>query len=103
MKKIKSLGICNRGEVAVRIIRACQELGVESVLLHSEADQNSRAFRMADRTECIGPSPVGESYLHIENNIIFEILKFDFNYLVIINYYQMISFILNRTRIQCII
>ncbi|MFN8846704.1 MAG: biotin carboxylase N-terminal domain-containing protein, partial [Bdellovibrionales bacterium] len=55
MKKIRRLAIANRGEVAVRIIHACRELGIESVLLHSEPDQNSRAFRMADKTICIGP------------------------------------------------
>jgi 3-methylcrotonyl-CoA carboxylase alpha subunit len=65
--KIKSLAIANRGEVAVRIIHACQELGIETVLLHSEADVSTRAYRMADRTICIGPAQVSESYLNIPN------------------------------------
>ena len=69
MKSIEKLAIANRGEVAVRIIRACQDMGIESVLLHSEADVNSRAYRMADERVCIGPPPVSESYLNIENNI----------------------------------
>ncbi len=69
MSDIKSLAIANRGEVAVRIIRACQELGVESVLLHSKADINTRAYRMSDRQICIGDSAVGESYLSIEKNV----------------------------------
>ncbi|HEX4923468.1 MAG TPA: biotin carboxylase N-terminal domain-containing protein, partial [Bdellovibrionales bacterium] len=69
MKKIETLAIANRGEVAVRIIRACQELGIRSVLLHSEADTKSLAYRLADERVCIGPAPVGESYLSIERNI----------------------------------
>ncbi len=69
MGDIKKIAIANRGEVAVRIIRACQELGLESVLLHSKADINSRAYRMSDAQICIGDSPVGESYLSIERNI----------------------------------
>jgi len=67
--KIKSLAIANRGEVAVRIIHACQELGIESVLLHSEVDVATRAYRMADRALCIGPAQANESYLNIENVI----------------------------------
>lgn len=63
--KIKRLAIANRGEVAVRIIHACRELGIESVLLHSDADVQTRAYRMADRTICIGGSAVAESYLNI--------------------------------------
>lgn len=68
-RRLKRIAIANRGEVAVRIIRACEELGVETVLLHSEADRDSRAFRMATKTICIGPSPTAESYLNIEANI----------------------------------
>lgn len=69
MKKIKRLAIANRGEVAVRIIHACRELGIETVLLHSDVDQNSRAFRLADKTICIGGPTTAESYLNIEANI----------------------------------
>lgn len=69
MKKINKLAIANRGEVAVRIIKACEELGIETVLLHSEADINSRAYRMATKKICIGPSPTAQSYLNIEANI----------------------------------
>lgn len=69
MADIKSVAIANRGEVAVRIIRACQELGLESVLLHSKADRGTRAFRLADRAICIGDSSVNESYLSIEKNV----------------------------------
>ena len=65
----EKVAIANRGEVAVRIIRACEELGIKSVLLHSEADIDSVAYRLADEVVCIGASPVNESYLNIENTI----------------------------------
>lgn len=69
MPKFSRVAIANRGEVAVRIIKACEELGLETVLLHSEADINSRAFRMATHKVCIGPAATAESYLSIEANI----------------------------------
>lgn len=69
MKAFKRIAIANRGEVAVRIIKACEELGIETVLLHSEVDRNSRAYRMATHTMCIGPAPTSESYLNIQANI----------------------------------
>ncbi len=69
MREIKKLAIANRGEVAVRIIQACQELGIVSVLLHSKADVGTRAYRLSDEQICIGDSPVGESYLSIEKNV----------------------------------
>lgn len=69
MKKFTRIAIANRGEVAVRIIKACEEMGLETVLLHSEADINSRAFRMATKTICIGPAATAESYLNIQANI----------------------------------
>ncbi len=69
MKQIKKIAIANRGEVAVRIIRACEELGIETVLLHSDADVNSRAYRMATQTMRIGPAPTAQSYLSIVANI----------------------------------
>lgn len=69
MKTIQKLAIANRGEVAVRIIHACRELGIQTVLLHSEADVGTRAWRMADEKICIGPAPTAESYLKIDRNI----------------------------------
>ena len=65
MKQLK-IAIANRGEVAVRIARACYELGHKSLLLHSEPDRQSIAYRVCDETACIGPGPSPESYLHIE-------------------------------------
>lgn len=69
MKGITKLAIANRGEVAVRIMHACRELGIETVLLHSEADVGTRAWRMADEKVCIGPAPTAESYLRIDRNV----------------------------------
>lgn len=66
---IEKVAIANRGEVAVRIIRACQEMGLETVLLHSEADMSTKAYRIADQCICIGPASVQESYLNIQANI----------------------------------
>jgi acetyl-CoA carboxylase biotin carboxylase subunit len=55
--------IANRGEIALRIIRACKELGIKTVAVYSEADTSSLHVRFADETVCIGPPPPGESYL----------------------------------------
>jgi acetyl-CoA carboxylase biotin carboxylase subunit len=57
--------VANRGEIAVRIIRACHEMDIEAVLAHSEADRHSLAARLADHTVCIGPPPSEASYLNI--------------------------------------
>lgn len=69
MKKIQKVAVANRGEVAVRIIQACHELGIKTVLLHSEPDTKSIAYRMSDECVCIGPASRAESYLSIEKNI----------------------------------
>ena len=57
--------IANRGEIALRIVRACRELGVASVVAYSEADRDTLAVRDADEAVCIGPAAPGKSYLHI--------------------------------------
>ncbi len=61
--------IANRGEVALRVIRACKEMGVESVAVYSEADRDSLHARMADHSVCIGPAPSASSYLSMPNVI----------------------------------
>ena len=61
--------IANRGEIAVRIIRACKEMGIKTVAVYSEADSNALHRALADESICIGPSPASESYLDI-NRII---------------------------------
>jgi acetyl-CoA carboxylase biotin carboxylase subunit len=61
--------IANRGEIAVRIIRACRELGVQTVAIFSDADRSSQHVRFADEAFCVGPGPVGRSYLNIPNII----------------------------------
>ncbi len=57
--------IANRGEIALRIIRACKELGVESVVVYSEADRDAGYLKLADAAICIGPASAAESYLNI--------------------------------------
>ena len=61
--------IANRGEIALRVARACRELGVKSVAVYSTADKESAVVRFADEAVCIGPPPPGKSYLHIPNLI----------------------------------
>lgn len=60
---IRKLLVANRGEIAVRIIRAAQSLGIGTIQVHSEADAEMLAVRMADEAVCIGPAPAGQSYL----------------------------------------
>ena len=57
--------IANRGEIALRVIRACRELGIASVAVHSTADADALHVRFADETVCIGPPPARPSYLNI--------------------------------------
>ncbi|MGC7880287.1 biotin carboxylase N-terminal domain-containing protein, partial [Desulforudis sp. 1190] len=59
--------VANRGEIALRIIRACRELGIRSVVVYSEADRNSLPVRMADEAFCIGPPQAAQSYLNVTN------------------------------------
>ncbi|MGH6905109.1 MAG: acetyl-CoA carboxylase biotin carboxylase subunit [Geminicoccaceae bacterium] len=56
--------VANRGEIALRIIRACREMGIESVAVHSTADADAMHVRLADASVCIGPPPASESYLN---------------------------------------
>ena len=65
----RRLLVANRGEIAIRIIRACRELGIESVAVYSDADRDALHVRLADVAERIGPAPSAESYLSIERVI----------------------------------
>src|SRR5688500_5630781 len=57
--------IANRGEIALRVLRACKELGIATVAVHSTADANAMHVRLADESVCIGPPPARESYLNV--------------------------------------
>ena len=61
--------VANRGEIALRIIRACRELGVETVAIFSEGDRGSRYLELADEAYCVGPAKGSESYLKISSVI----------------------------------
>ena len=64
---IKKILIANRGEIAVRVIRACKELGIKSVAVHSSADKDAMHVQLADESVCIGPPRASDSYLSIPN------------------------------------
>ncbi len=57
--------IANRGEIALRVQRACRELGIRTVAVHSEADREAKYVKLADESVCIGPAPSGQSYLNV--------------------------------------
>jgi acetyl-CoA carboxylase biotin carboxylase subunit len=61
--------IANRGEIALRIQRACREMGIKTVAVHSEADAEAKYVRLADESVCIGPAPSAKSYLHVPSII----------------------------------
>ena len=61
----RKLLIANRGEIALRVICACKELGIRTVAIYSEADRNSLHVRFADEAICIGPPRSAESYLNV--------------------------------------
>ncbi|MDR1142690.1 MAG: ATP-grasp domain-containing protein [Spirochaetaceae bacterium] len=73
---IKRLLIANRGEIAVRIIRSCREMGVETVAVYSEVDRDSLHVRLADRSVCIGPAAPAKSYL-VKENLVMAALHTD--------------------------
>ena len=62
---LEKVVIANRGEIALRILRACKELGIKTVAVHSTVDKNLMHVRLADESVCIGPASSLESYLHV--------------------------------------
>ena len=66
---ISKVLIANRGEIALRIHRACHEMGIQTVAVHSTADADAMHVRLADQSVCIGPAPASESYLNIPSII----------------------------------
>ncbi len=67
--------IANRGEIAVRIIRACHEMNIQTVAIYSEADKESLHAKLADEAVCVGPAPSNKSYLNIKNILEAAVLK----------------------------
>ena len=61
----KKILIANRGEIALRVQRACREIGIKAVMVYSEADRDAKYVKLADEAVCIGPAPSGQSYLHM--------------------------------------
>lgn len=66
---IEKILIANRGEIAVRIIRACREMEIRTVAVYSEADRDALHTQLADEAVCIGPAPSTDSYLNMQNII----------------------------------
>src|ERR687888_1007182 len=69
MAKIRKILVANRGEIAVRVMRTCRELGIRTVAVYSEADRSALHVRIADQAFCVGPPPSRESYLAQERII----------------------------------
>ena len=65
----KKILIANRGEIALRVIRTCKEMGIQTVAVYSTADAESIHVKFADEAVCIGPAPSSDSYLRISNII----------------------------------
>src|SRR3990167_3985730 len=66
---LKKIVIANRGEIALRILRACKEMGIKTVAVHSTADRDLKHVRLADESICIGSAPPSDSYLSIPSII----------------------------------
>jgi len=67
IRNFKKILVANRGEIAVRIIRACKEMNIKTVAVYSEADKEALHTKLADESVCIGPANSKQSYLNIKN------------------------------------
>src|SRR5690606_41815945 len=65
MPMLDKIVIANRGEIALRVLRACKELGIKTVAVYSSADRDLKHVKLADEAVCIGPPPSSESYLNM--------------------------------------
>ena len=65
MAALEKIVIANRGEIALRILRACHSMGIKTVAVHSTVDRNLKHVAMADESVCIGPAPSSDSYLNV--------------------------------------
>ena len=72
--------IANRGEIALRVIRACKDMGIRTVAVDSEADIDSLPARLADEAICIGPSDSKNSYLNTLSHLFYIIVQYIFNF-----------------------
>ena len=65
LNMFKKILVANRGEIALRVQRACRELGIKAVMVYSEADKDAKYVKLAEEAVCIGPAPSGQSYLNM--------------------------------------
>ena len=80
--------IANRGEIAIRIIRACREMGIETVAVYSEADREALHTQLADEAVCIGPAAAKDSYLNMEQIISATIITVRMRFIRDLVFYQ---------------
>jgi len=73
MTTIKKLLVANRGEIALRVMRTCREMGIKTVAIYSEADRHALHVRYADEAVCVGPAPSAESYL--KSDVIIDVCR----------------------------
>ena len=93
MNNISRVLVANRGEIAVRIIKACRDLGIESVAAVSEADQDSMAAKIADRVICIGPPRPTDSYLKADRSQAIERMQYALENFVVAGIETIIPFL----------
>ena len=86
----KKILIANRGEIAVRIIRACNEMGIQTVAVYSEVDKNALHTQMADEAICIGPAKSKDSYLNMQNILSATVLQVRRQFILDLVFYQKI-------------